>query len=455
MRIIIILLLIFAVITLSIILLTNNDHERYIDNKKTKKDYRLGDIVKYNKTNKYNISTDYINKYPGTIGYEYAHLTSKQNDIDTLTEIVQKRLKFYPKKCFTIHLRLGDVLCYPNDNKKPISAIDFSNVINKLCPENQVKVLFYGNHTGICVDESNQYLDICSKNIPNLVISANQDADDDFCTMINSHNFIAGKGGLSELVVLVRKKLGRYSIIDDRISGYEKSIYLEKYEGNFAHLKVLEKLKHEKLKTKSQFNQDLFVLEHHNHKKNGFYLEIGVHDGENISNTSLLDQEYNWKGVCIDPFMSGMKNRSCQQFNVALGSTPGKTQFRLGGGLSGIDKFVTSEKDNKMWASKAKNFEKTTVNVRTPEDVFKEANMPHIIDYLSLDVEGAEMDILKSFPFDTYCIKYATIETNNNKEKEKELEEFMRKYGYKFEGHYKTDHIFSNNCNWGDNTLGN
>ena len=62
---------------------------------------------------------------------------------------------------------------------------------------------------------------------------------------------------------------------------------------------------------------------------------------------------------------------------------------------------------------------------------------------MSLDVEGAEMDILKSFPFDKYCIKYATIETNNEKEKEKELEEFMRKRGYKFEGPYKTDHIFS------------
>lgn len=44
---------------------------------------------------------------------------------------------------------------------------------------------------------------------------------------------------------------------------------------------------------------------------------------------------------------------------------------------------------------------------------------------MSLDVEGVEMDILKSFPFDKYCVKYATIETNNNKEKEKEMEEFM------------------------------
>ena len=242
---IIILLLIFAAITLSIILLRKNHKDRYVDNKKTKKDYRLGDIVKYNKTNKWGISKDYVNKYRGTIGHEYAHLTSKQNDIDTLTEIVQKRLKYYPKKSFAIHLRLGDVLCIPNNNKIPVSAIDFSNIINNLCPRDQEKVLFYGNHTGMCVDKSKQYIDECVSNIPNLVISANQDADDDFCTMINSENFIAGKGGLSDMIVLVRKKLGRYSILDDRIGGYilddkwfyqdpaihkDKFVYLGKYD---------------------------------------------------------------------------------------------------------------------------------------------------------------------------------------------------------------------------------
>jgi FkbM family methyltransferase len=229
-----------------------------------------------------------------------------------------------------------------------------------------------------------------------------------------------------------------------------KKLKKDSTRDTFAHLNVLEKLNNnKKLTTKSQFKQDLFVLEHHNHKKNGFYLEIGVHDGENGNNTALLDQEYNWKGVCIDPFMFNMENRSCQQFNVALGFTPGETKFRVGdnnSALSGIDKFVTSEKDNKKWADKTKDFKETTVMVRTPDDVFKEAKIPPIIDYLSLDVEGAEMDILKSFPFDKYCIKYATIETNNDKDKEKELEEFMSKHGYKYEGHYDVDHIFSNKC---------
>lgn len=205
--------------------------------------------------------------------------------------------------------------------------------------------------------------------------------------------------------------------------------------------------------SRAQFGQDLSALEYHNHKRNGTYLEIGVHDGEKANNTVMMDQEYGWSGVCIDPMMKNMEKRSCKQFNVALGSEPGEADFRYGDGsfdegdqgLSGLDKFATSD-DNKQWKDAVSNFKMKKVPVRVPEDVFTEANLPSTIDYMSLDVEGAEMDILKSFPFDKYCVKYATIETNNDKEKEKEMEEFMTQRGYKFEGHKEVDHIFSNTC---------
>ena len=79
-----------------------------------------------------------------------------------------------------------------------------------------------------------------------------------------------------------------------------------------------------------------------------------------------------------------------------------------------------------MWYDKINNLPKNEVLVRKPSDVLKETNLPKVIDYMSLDVEGSEMDILKVFPFNKYCIKYATIETNNDKKKEKEMESFMR-----------------------------
>tara|TARA_B100001027_G_scaffold171018_1_gene122497 strand:- start:2162 stop:2779 length:618 start_codon:yes stop_codon:yes gene_type:complete len=199
----------------------------------------------------------------------------------------------------------------------------------------------------------------------------------------------------------------------------------------------------------SQFGQDVKVLDHHNHKVGGYYVEIGVHDGKRNSNTYILDKEYQWDGLCVDPFMKNMEERTCIQANVALGSEPGDSVpfVGLGKGLGGIKSFATSENHNNMHHHKTREFDETSVVVRTPQSVLLEACTPTTIDYLSLDVEGAEMDILKSFPHDTYCVALWSIETNNDKGKEREMEEFMASKGYTFEGHDKAvDHMFSKKC---------
>ena len=57
-------------------------------------------------------------------------------------------------------------------------------------------------------------------------------------------------------------------------------------------------------KSYSQLNQDLNVLNLYNNKQNGYYIEIGASDGITLSNTYLLEKEYNWKGICIEPIPS-------------------------------------------------------------------------------------------------------------------------------------------------------
>lgn len=199
----------------------------------------------------------------------------------------------------------------------------------------------------------------------------------------------------------------------------------------------------EKFKPKSQYGQDKRVLEYFNFKKNGFYVEIGVHDGEHISNTFAMDTLFNWKGVAIDPFMRNMHNRTCKMFKVALASKPGKATFcGIGETIGGLEEFVTSEKHNKMWINYTRKFPKSQVDVRTPKDVFQEAKVPNIIDFISLDVEGAEMDILKAFPFDEYKVGIWVIETNNDKRKEEEMRALMKSNGYKLLYHHKIDDYY-------------
>jgi hypothetical protein len=57
-------------------------------------------------------------------------------------------------------------------------------------------------------------------------------------------------------------------------------------------------------KTYSQLEQDLNVLKFYNNKKNGYFIEIGASDGINLSNTYLLETQYGWKGICVEPLPS-------------------------------------------------------------------------------------------------------------------------------------------------------
>ena len=52
----------------------------------------------------------------------------------------------------------------------------------------------------------------------------------------------------------------------------------------------------------SQFGQDKFIIENiFKMKKNGFFIEAGAGDGINISNTYVLEKQYNWNGLCVEP----------------------------------------------------------------------------------------------------------------------------------------------------------
>ena len=51
----------------------------------------------------------------------------------------------------------------------------------------------------------------------------------------------------------------------------------------------------------SQLQQDIEVLKYYDYKHNGYFVEIGASDGIELSNTYLLETEYNWKGICVEP----------------------------------------------------------------------------------------------------------------------------------------------------------
>ena len=145
----------------------------------------------------------------------------------------------------------------------------------------------------------------------------------------------------------------------------------------------------------SQADQDKWVCEILNYKKNGIFVDIGAYDGIQTSNSYYLEKELGWKGICIEPniraYNSLILNRSSINLNVALSDYNGQCLFQE-------DK-ITSNTGN------------STI-CKTLQTVLEENFISTQIDYLSIDVEGHEYIILKDFSFQKWEIKLITLEHN-------------------------------------------
>jgi FkbM family methyltransferase len=169
---------------------------------------------------------------------------------------------------------------------------------------------------------------------------------------------------------------------------------------------------------------------------NGFFIEVGANDGITQSNTLLLEQTKNWKGILIEPstnvFEKCVKNRpNSKCYNCALVAEE-STIFIKGDFFGSLMSSVDGGRLN------SKNL--VYVKSRTLTSILDECNI-NKIDFFSLDVEGYELDILKGLDMNKYKPIYVLIEIY-----EKHKENIMQ-------------HMFSNDyelvCNLSDFNLDN
>ena len=185
----------------------------------------------------------------------------------------------------------------------------------------------------------------------------------------------------------------------------------------------------------SQLNQDINVLKFLNYKKNGFFIELGAVDGVNLSNTLLLENKYNWTGMLIEPdkneynkLITNRKNCICLNELVDEVSNL-KKEFIYNESeqmLSGIVDTIDKER------IKNHNTKTVTLITITLTDLLNKYNAPNIIDFLSLDTEGSELDILKGIDFNKYKFRYMSIEHNWKEPARGNIRTFLTKKGYKF-----------------------
>lgn len=175
----------------------------------------------------------------------------------------------------------------------------------------------------------------------------------------------------------------------------------------------------------SQAGQDYWVYgEVFNEKKGGFFLDVGAHDGVRYSNTFLLEKRYRWKGICVegnpDTFKNLCRARSAICVNACLDGVEGEVSFAKRGVLGGI---VAKDTDNVSDGGDKRDI--IVMKTRTLESVLVENKAPSVIDYLSLDVEGAEDRVLLGFDFTRYQFNAVTIERPSSA-----LREVLTRHGY-------------------------
>jgi FkbM family methyltransferase len=175
----------------------------------------------------------------------------------------------------------------------------------------------------------------------------------------------------------------------------------------------------------SQIGQDIWVTQTAAPGlRDGYFLDVGSGDGTFGSNSKALE-ERGWKGICVDPFPTHMEGRTCQMFKEVVYSEAGKRMtFNTAGELGGLTDTLG---EWKLYAQKAPTVEFTTV---TLADILTRANAPHHIDYMSLDIEGAELEALRAFPFHRYQLGAVDVEHNYEEPKRSQIEELMKSHGY-------------------------
>lgn len=176
--------------------------------------------------------------------------------------------------------------------------------------------------------------------------------------------------------------------------------------------------------SKSQYYQDLFVLKETGYKRDGFFVEFGATNGVEGSNSFILEKEFGWRGILSEPARCWhndlRQNRSALIDTRCVWNTSGEViEFHEdeAATLSTIQIFAEVDFHSR---STFKTYPVETISL---VDLLEQHNAPKNIDYLSIDTEGSEYDILNSFDFDKYNIKIITCEHNwsSNQSKIREL----------------------------------
>ncbi len=213
---------------------------------------------------------------------------------------------------------------------------------------------------------------------------------------------------------------GRTGAVIASVSTVESAIPVE--FGDF--LKSNEKLY-------SQFNEELIVRHFFKDRRDGVFLDVGCAYPIHLSTTYFLEKHLNWSGIAIDAFdyyrKAWTKERKRSTFlNYAVGDQDGETiTFHVAGEPSLSS--VNEEQAEKWGGPESVALKVETITLTKVLEDFADAPL----DFLSIDIEGAELAALSGFDIDRFRPKLVCIEAHTNGGANEEgIRSYFAEHGY-------------------------
>lgn len=174
--------------------------------------------------------------------------------------------------------------------------------------------------------------------------------------------------------------------------------------------------------------------------KKGIFIDVGAHDGKSINNTLYFEKHNDWAGINIEPIKKVydklvLNRPNCININKAICNHNGIKEFICNEGytemISGLkDTFDKRHEYRLKWENNKYGSTTNIIKVETEklEDIFDRYYMTHI-NYLSIDVEGGEFEVVKSINFNKVFIDVIGFE-NNYKDTSLPIIDYLKEKNY-------------------------
>lgn len=370
---------------------------------------------------------EYINKHPNLL------LLTDRNEKYMANELINYKLEKNHK--IVLHIRLEDFI----QINQVLNPLYISKILDDIIAET--------NNNNICIvvnqpksEIENNYIDFFKKKYD--VIVESNDPIKDYNIMKNAEFLICSYSTLSWCAAFFSDTIKSVYIPNYKESLHQtfKTLNNSKlYECIFCDYNKLQYILNENkyINEKSYSLTDYlgkpidFKLDQlFNNKTDGFYIELGAFDGLTQSNSAFFEFYRNWDGILIEPsldsFNSCLNNRPKSYTVNACCVSNEYSEDKILGDFNSIT--MSSVNGARLQSSHDKLVEVTAITLEKILDEYFIKNGERVIDFISIDTEGYELDVLKGLNFNKYQPKYLLIEIY--KDDYNNICSFLSNYGY-------------------------